>query len=126
MKCQKPCQKEIDQVFVALVLPNITYGLPVYGTSVSDLSIVQRFLDRCHKRRYISKHYCIFELLQKQDLRIFKRVTSLENHPLNHIIPKKKETSYNLRKKACLYPRVNTERFKATFINRLIFKYNVL
>ena len=47
-------QAEIDLLFKAIALPNLTYGLSVYGASEPDLNIVQNFLDRCHKRRYIS------------------------------------------------------------------------
>ena len=43
-------QTEIDHLFRSLVLPNITYGLSIYGASESDLNVVQRFLDRCYKR----------------------------------------------------------------------------
>ena len=49
-------QTEIDHLLTALLLPNITYGLSVYGAADSELTTIQRFLDRCHKRRYISKH----------------------------------------------------------------------
>ena len=62
---------EIDHLFRSLVLPNITYGLSIYGASESDLKIVQRFLDRCHKRNYISFLIRVHELLQKQDTKIF-------------------------------------------------------
>jgi len=42
-------QKDIDHLFKAIALPKITYGLPVYGASASDLNAVQCFLKRCHK-----------------------------------------------------------------------------
>ena len=38
-------QTEIDHLFRSLVLPNIIYGLSIYGASESDLKVVQRFLD---------------------------------------------------------------------------------
>ena len=47
-------QAEIDHLFTVLLLPNCIYGLPVYGASEPDLKIIQNFLDRCHKRRFIS------------------------------------------------------------------------
>ena len=43
-------QKETDHLFKTLVLSILTYGLAVYGASDSDLNVIQRFLDRCHKR----------------------------------------------------------------------------
>ena len=58
-------QTEIDHLFRSLVLPNITYGLSIYGASESDLKVVQHFLDRCHKRNYISFPIRVHKLLQK-------------------------------------------------------------
>ena len=48
-------QVEVDHLFSSIVLPNITYALPVSGASESELTIAQQFLDRCFKRRYTSK-----------------------------------------------------------------------
>ena len=45
---------------------------------------------------------------------------------LGAIIPKEKELVYNLRRRRCHLPQINTERFKKTFVNRLIFKYNLV
>ena len=119
-------QTEIDHLFRSLVLPNITYGLSIYGASESDLNVVQRFLDRCYKRNYISFPIRVHELLQKQDTKIFNTVTTSDDHPLAVIITKKKEVTFNLRQKRCLYPKINTQRFKTTFVNRLIFNYNLV
>ena len=35
---------EIDNLFKAIVLPKITYAVPVYGASQVDLNTIQRFL----------------------------------------------------------------------------------
>ena len=50
-------------LFTSLVLPNFIYGLPVYGGSEPDLNIIQNFLDKCHKRRFISYPVSIKDLL---------------------------------------------------------------
>ena len=42
------------------------------------------------------------------------------------IMPKKKLTKYNLRKETSHHPKINTDRFKNTFVNRLIFKHNLV
>ena len=34
-------QEEVDHLFNAIVLPNFSYALPVYGASDSDLSVIQ-------------------------------------------------------------------------------------
>ena len=60
-------QKEIDLLFKTLVLPILTYGLAVYGASDSDLNVIRRLLDRCHKRHFTSQTVSIFNLLEQQD-----------------------------------------------------------
>ena len=48
-------QEEVDHFFNAIVLPNFSYALSVYGASHSDLSVIQNFLDRCMKRDLLEK-----------------------------------------------------------------------
>ena len=71
-------KKEIDHLFKTLILPILTYGLAVYGASDSDLNVIQRFLDRCHKRHFTSQTVSIFNLLEQQDKSAFKR--AIDNH----------------------------------------------
>ena len=77
-------------LFTSLVLPNLIYGLPVYGGSEPDLNIIQNFLDRCRKRRFTSYPVSIEYLLKKQDCTIFKKVTSINYRPLAPYIPSNK------------------------------------
>jgi hypothetical protein len=82
-------QTEIDHLFTSLVLPNITYALSVYGASKPELTTVQCFLERCYKRKYISKKIDVHELLEKQDRKTFSKVVArLEQHPLRNLFPK--------------------------------------
>ena len=118
-------QAEVDHLFSSIVLPNITYSLSVYGASESELTIAQQFLDRCFKRRYISKKLEIGELLKVQDHRICRKVSSIPNHPLRANFPETKITRYNLRNKSPAMPAIHTDRFKNTFFNRIVFRYNV-
>ena len=48
-------QAELDHLFSSILLPRITYGLPVYGASEAELTARQCFLDRCYKLKYTSK-----------------------------------------------------------------------
>ena len=45
--------RQTDYLFYNIVLPNLTYGLSLYGASGTDLNIFQQFLDRCHNLRLI-------------------------------------------------------------------------
>ena len=114
----------LDHLFSSIVLPYITYALSVYGASESELTIAQQFLDRCFKRRYISKKLEIGELLKVQDHRICRKVSSIPNHPLRANFPETKITRYNLRNKSPAMSAIHTDRFKNTFLNRIVFKYN--
>ena len=118
-------QAEIDFLFNTLVLPNFTYAVSVYGASESDLTPVQSFLDCCWKRNFITRKYNIRSILQKQDHSIFKRVSQAANHPLLPFIPRVKASCYNLRTRSSVRPSIKSERFKSTFVNRLIFRYNL-
>ena len=73
---------------------------------------------------FISTQLNIRSLLQKRDIVFFKK---LKHHPLKVCLPQEKNNlTYNLRRKSCQMPKINTERYKNTFVNRLIFKYNLL
>ena len=86
----------------------------IYQTSDSDLSLVRRFLKRCHKWHFISYPVDIFSLLEKQDRSVLSKSISIDVHPLTWIIPERKETKYKLRKVGCLSPKIDTQRFKTT------------
>ena len=111
-------QAEIDHLFISIVLPNFSYALSVYGASESDLTVIQNFLDRCHKRRFISFPVFIKNLLNKQDRNILKKLISTDCHPLKDIIPVQKTYVHNLREKGCARLKINTARFMNTFVNR--------
>jgi len=66
-------QAEIDHLFTSLVLSNFVYGLPVYGASEPDHNIIQNFLDRFHKRPFISYPISMKDLLNKQDVKLLRK-----------------------------------------------------
>ena len=55
---------------------------------------------------------------------ICRKVSSIPNHPHRANFPETKITRYNLRNKSPAMPAVHTDRFKNTFFNRIVFKYN--
>ena len=63
------------------------------------------------------------------DFEIFKGM-SVETwfvsiHPLHKQVPKAKVIDYNLRYKNSARTLINTKHFEDTFINRLIYKYDL-
>ena len=94
----------------------------MYGASDSDLSVIECFSDRCHEHHLsTSQPVSIFDLLEQQDKSAFNRAINI--HVLSAIIPKEKEIEYYLRRRKCHSPQIKMER---TFVNRLIFKYNLV
>lgn len=102
-----------------IVLPNINYALSVYAASEFDLTPVQCFLDHCFKRKYTSKCVSAYDLLEKQNRKIFRKVSNSKGHSLISIMLHVKSSSYNLREETCFKPKINTIHFKNSFIKRL-------
>ena len=86
---------------------------------------MQCFLDRCYKRKYTSKSFSIKNLLEKQDRKVFSKVSGIDRHPIRGLLPKKKVSTYNLRNQTSQFPKVNTDRFKNSYVNCLTFKHNL-
>ena len=83
-------QTEIDYLFYSIVFPNITYGLSVYGASIMEINVLQQFLDRHYKLRFISTQLNIRSLPQKQDNAIFQKAKQHDDHPLKVCLPQEK------------------------------------
>ena len=118
-------QEEVDHLFNAIVLPNFSYALPVYGASDSDLSVIQNFLDRCMKRKFMSKNVNIRDLLEKADKTLYKKRSNDPECPFFQFLPKEKNMRYNLRNTSVSVPRIYTDRLKNVFSNRIIFRYDM-
>ena len=67
----------------------------------------------------------IRELLEKTDKKLFKVRSADPDCQLSNIIPKKKETKYQLKNKTAHRLDIKTERFTNVFVNRLVFRYNL-
>ena len=69
---------DVDYVFRSIVLSKLTYGLPIYTSSIPELTTIQNFLQRCFKRKYISYQIDIYNVLEV----LFKKISSTPGHPL--------------------------------------------
>ena len=95
----------------------------MYAASVPELNTVRQFLRRCHKSRFISYAIDIYDLLEKKDRSVSKRISCLPTNPLYNLLPRVEESSKRVRTQTSVLSCVNTERFEASFINRQYFKY---
>ena len=91
-----------------------------------NLNNVHHFLHRCYKRRYISRKLNIRELLERSDCPIFRKALRT-NSPLVNISSETNFTNYAALRKPCFHhPAIlATERFKSSYVNRLIFSYDI-
>ena len=68
----------------------INHGLSVYGYSQTELHTIQRFLDRCYRRKYITEPVNVYDPLEKQDENIFETSKTKESL-VYKILPRQKE-----------------------------------
>ena len=81
-------QVEVDKLFETIVLPNILYGITVYGASEADLNSVQMFLDRCNKRKYTSTKMSERKLLENGDTKLFRKMKDKIFYMIFYPMPK--------------------------------------
>ena len=122
LKAEGCSHAELNYLFNSLIITIINYGLSVYGFSQPELNTIQRFLDRCYKRKYMTEPVSIHTMLERQDKNILETSKTKESF-LYKFLPRKKGMKYTLRTDSN-YPILNTDRFKTSFVNRLIFRYN--
>ena len=97
-------QPDVDYVFRSIVFccccccffSKLTYGLPVYTSSIPELTTVQNFLQRCLKGKYISYQIDIYSVLEQVNRSLFKKISSIPDHPLYPCVPRRKESSARL------------------------------
>ena len=98
-------QPDVNYLFRSIVLSKLTYGLPIYAALIPKLTTVQKFLQRCLKGNYSSYQIDIYRVLQQINRSLFKKISSMPDHPLFLYVPKTKESSARLR-----VPMVSTLR----------------
>ena len=116
-------QVEIDHLFQSFVLPKIRMVYRCTQPPCLNLILRSRSLADVINAFFISYAIDIYDLLEKTDSSISKKISCLPTHRLCNLLPRVRESSKRLRTQISLQPRVNTWRFKARFINRLYFKY---
>ena len=60
----------------------LNYTLSVYVASESDLTPLQCFFDRCFKRKYTSKPASVYDFSERQDCKIFRKVSNTKGHSI--------------------------------------------
>ena len=116
----------LNIVFQALVITRIVYCLPVWGGYITaeQRGQVNAFLRRAYKSGFCYNMYCIEDLLEVADNRLFKAMHS-NTHCLHPILPSPKPNAITLRSRghALELIRCNFEFFKRSFLPRCLFKF---
>ena len=68
----------------------------------------------------------IYELLEQFDKRLFNKARANVCHSLYPLLPGVKDSSLRLWQRTSQLPKINTERFKNSFVNRLYFRYKLI
>ena len=85
----------------------------------------KREINKNENKTQIELKVIIESRRKTQDHKICRKVSTILSHPLRAYFPETKITRYNLRNKSPVMPAIRTNRFKNTFFNRIVFKYNV-
>ena len=82
-------QPDVDYAFRSIVLSKLKYGLPVYASSIPELTPVQNVLQRCLKGKYISYQIDTYNVLGQAQVNhsLFKTISSMPDHPLYPYVP---------------------------------------
>ena len=117
--------EQLDLLFNSLIMSVLTYGIELWGCVYYDkyLKQIDKFVSRACKYGYTSKGYSMKEIICSRDKKLWDKVTSNVNNPLHELLPN--NLARPLRPRGHVYelPRIRTECFKNSYINRCLFKF---
>ena len=113
---------QLNNLFNSLVMSVFLYGIEVWGAAYQRKYVdrIDRFLKRAHRFGFVTKKTTILDLIKDRDSKLFKNVIR-DDHILHDLLPPKRKRVLRERKHDFIFPRVRTERFKQSFLNRCIF-----
>lgn len=120
LKLNSFTQDKIDQVFDALILSRIRYGISVYGSDIHGINKIDNFLDSCFRHGHTSVKHSAHDILRHEDIRIAQNILQNPCHPLHNVLKqntKQRTTRHNLTQ---IKPRTNTIAFSRVFCNRVL------
>lgn len=113
-------QDSIDQVFDALIVSRVRYGISIYGSDIHALNKIDNFLESCHRHGHTSIRHSAHDILHCEDNRITLNILHNPSHPLHSVLTqnqKQRTTRHNL---SYIKPRTNTIAFSKAFCNRVL------
>ena len=116
--------KSLMQVFSAKILTKITYACPSWWgfISTSSRQQLESFLNKAIKFGYYPPNHSNFaQIVETQECNLFHSIASNSNHCLYHLLPPKKQTNYDLRRRG--HDFILPLKDDCNFIERCLFKY---
>ncbi len=116
---------QISTLFDSLVFSLILYGIEVWGAAFKGkyLDRVDKFLKRAYRYGYTSKNYVLTDIIRERDTKLWKIISEDVTHSLYELLPPKKTRTLRKRGHNFILPKVRTERYKRSFINRCLFQF---
>ena len=115
----------LDYLFNCLIMSLFTYCIRVWGvaTYTRYLSQIDRLVRRAFRFGYIQHESSIQQVIKDRDVRLWKSIMGASLHPLKVLLSPLKNRALSDRSHPYQIPRVNTERFKKSFVNRCLFDF---
>lgn len=110
----------IHLIFESLIISRVRYGLSIYGSDVTSLRKIERFLERCYQKNFCTSQFNILNLRQEEDLRNLRRIQSNSNHPLYPYLSAFKKDRTTRHAFSSTRPYVRTTAFHNAFCNRVL------
>ena len=119
-------KENLNLLFESLILSLFYYGIEVWGSALQNkyLQRIDKLFRRAYRFGYTLQEYKISHLVEERDKSLFaKIVNSDSDHILYDLLPEKKSRYLRERKHSFILPKIKTERFKRSFLNRCLFDY---
>ena len=99
------------------------YAIEVWGGAFESKYIkrIDSFLKRAFKFGFTNNYIPFKTIIKNSDLKLWNNITKNCNHCLHNLLPEKRTRKLRNRAHNYILPRVCTERFKRSFINRCLF-----
>jgi len=91
LKNQGLSRAALDVIFNAIVLSVVTYALPSFAGQLSkaDKDRLDNLFRKALSRGVCSQSFTFDDLISATDKKLFRRITSNNNHCLHSLLPKK-------------------------------------
>ena len=118
-------KNHLNKLFETLILSLFYYGIEVWGSALLKkyLERIDQFFRRAYRYGYVLKEYKMSELIEERDKTLFNKIVNDPDHVLYDLLPAKRLRVLRERGHPFILPKIKTERFKRTFLNRCLFDY---